>query len=807
MKLLRLLTGLWIATAIASPKITVVVPAHPTERETLAAHEVRRYWYLRTGELAPIASAAAAGPRIEIGREPALGRETYRLASAGQTLRILGGDDTGALYGAYRFAERLGVRFYLHGDVVPDTRIPAVLPTLDETGKPLFAIRGIQPFHDFPEGPDWWNRDDYLAYVGQLPKLRMNFLGLHNYPEGGVGPEPGVWIGPPGDLAPTGQPLFSYPSQWANTARPKMWGYAAMKTSDFVAGASQLFETDTYGPEVMSGLMPSPEPGAPSNTLFTRTAALFQAAFTQARRLGVKTCIGTETPLTIPKLVAARHPGEAAQSLYQGMFRRIAALYPVDYYWLWTPEEWTWSGNKPEQLERTKGDIQAALAALDSLGKPFTIATSGWVLGPQNDRTALDALLPKDSPMSCINRQVGHAPDEPGFANLKGRPKWVIPWMENDPNLTAPQPWVGRMRYDAADARRLGCTGLLGIHWRTRILAPNVAALAAAAWDQSWTPEGFDKQPLIDIPAVLEGAGQEQNANPLKGRTMPVEEFYLDYARANFGSEAPGRILARIDGVNLPEPATWIEGPGGIKPDKTPWSEVSRRYAFVQELEALRPTIAGAGNLERFDYWLNTYRYMAAMAEAGCVRGQLNQAVEARDAARAIAHRTRLARLWERLITLQVAATTTPGELGTLANLEQHNRVFLHFLDAHDAWLAAQSGGSLPDATRLSMEYAGPPRLTVPTVRTLLSRGETLLVKAWAIDARPVSQVAVYWRPLGAGAYRRLAARPLGRAVYAASLPPAAADLEYYVECRTASGAKLVWPATAPGLAQTAVVR
>jgi hypothetical protein len=48
------------------------------------------------------------------------------------------------------------------------------------------------------------------------------------------------------------------------------------------------------------------------------------------------------------------------------------------------------------------------------------------------------------------------------------------------------QPWVGRMRYDAVDALRLGCTGLTGIHWRTRILAPNIAALAQAGWDQSW---------------------------------------------------------------------------------------------------------------------------------------------------------------------------------------------------------------------------------------------------------------------------------------------------------------------------------
>ena len=92
---------------------------------------------------------------------------------------------------AYRLAEVLGVRFYLHGDVVPDEPMEWELPTLDERGAPLFALRGIQPFHDFPEGPDWWNRDDYLAVIGQLPKLRMNFFGLHTYPEGA--PERGAY--------------------------------------------------------------------------------------------------------------------------------------------------------------------------------------------------------------------------------------------------------------------------------------------------------------------------------------------------------------------------------------------------------------------------------------------------------------------------------------------------------------------------------------------------------------------------------------------------------------------------------------
>ena len=59
---------------------------------------------------------------------------------------------------------------------------------------------------------------------------------------------------------------------------------------------------------------------------------------------------------------------------------------------------------------------------------------------------------------------VGHAPVEPAFAAIHGRPLWAIPWLENNPALTACQLWVGRMRYDAADALEHGCTGLFGIH-------------------------------------------------------------------------------------------------------------------------------------------------------------------------------------------------------------------------------------------------------------------------------------------------------------------------------------------------------
>ncbi|MHB1306989.1 MAG: malectin domain-containing carbohydrate-binding protein [Limisphaerales bacterium] len=522
--------GLLFPTAWLEVRATsIVFSPDASAAERLAAREIRRYLYLRTGDLPELKASvsppptdaivvtrrdrplatAAIGEAIPTAPLHSLGPQEFWLKTtrAGRkpVILVTGGDDTATLYGAYRLAEHLGVRFYLHGDVLPDRQGKLSMPFLDERSSPLFGLRGIQPFHDFPEGPDWWNTDDYLAVIAQLPKLRMNFFALHTYPEGAPHAEPTVWIGAPSDAGPGGQVRFSYPSSYNNTLRnqaiPYNWGYATKKTGDYAFGARELFEHDAFGPDVMLGFCPQPETPEACNTVFNRTADMLKVAFTLARRLGVKTCVGTETPLTIPKSLQERFrssgndPADPAviQLLYEGIFARAEAAYPLDYYWFWTPEGWTWDGTKPEQVKKTLVDLNAALRAHTQVAPEFQLATCGWVLGPAQDRALFDKVLPKSMAVSCINREVGKTPVDPGFREVRGRSKWAIPWMEDDPALTSPQLWVGRLRRDAADARRYGCDGLMGIHWRTRVLAPNVAALAQAGWDQrAWNPRPFE---------------------------------------------------------------------------------------------------------------------------------------------------------------------------------------------------------------------------------------------------------------------------------------------------------------------------
>ncbi len=996
-----------VGVSTVADDVTIVSPSDATAAENLAAKEIRRYLYLRTGKLLPIIQSKNKLPSktslIVVGQKdrPAvktLIAKNTALASSLNSLKpqqyllktiafgdrqavlIAGGDSIGTLYAAYRFAEHLGVRFYMHGDTIPDKRIALRMPKVDEKSKPLFNLRGIQPFHDFPEGPDWWNTDDYKAIIAQLPKMRMNFFGLHTYPQGGVGPEPTVWIGMPGDFNEDGTVKFSYPSRhFATPNTTGSWGYQPAKTGDYTFGAAQMFERDDYGPDYMRGMNPWPQLSkVKANELFDLMGKTLKEAFEYAHALGVKTCVGTETPLIIPDIVKERiktigkDPSDPAvvQEVYEGMFQRIAKAYPLDYYWFWTPEGWTWGDPKDEQIEATLSDFRSAIAAAEKVKPPFTLATCGWVLGPPKDRALFDNVLPKEMPLSCINRNVGFAPVEPGFARVKGRPKWAIPWLEDDPAMIIPQLWAGRMRRDAADALAYGCTGLMGIHWRTRILGPNVSALAHAAWEQKrWNPyfgkkikppepklpesrQGgnaaqFPNNPIADtemdplyqtviwdvkayrlkVPNgsytvtlkfcephynaadkrvfgvklqnnavidkldifgevgrnraldytfedvkvddglfnidfvnivefpciaafIVQGQGIIRKINcggsaykdyqadlPAsdsddRPRDLPVRDFYADWAVTQFGPEVfqpIAELFTRLDGgptaedrgqraANLPRPSTWVKGPGGIKPDERPWEQVSKEYTFIEKMAKLRPQIKGAGNLERFDYWLNNFRYLRAVGEVNCTWAKFNAAMKKVKDRKNPDEQKRLARQltlpFRRELVAQVAdvhryllaTVNTNGAMGNVTNWQQH--IMPTLLTEPGQELANILGEDLPADAVPSNQYVGPLRIFLPTVRTSLATGEDLKLKVIILAQNQPEDAALYWRTMGKGKFNKITLTHIARGVYSVKIPAnwIKADLEYYVKASSTDGRQIAFPATAPNINQTVVV-
>ncbi len=834
----------------------IIISQNASNLEKLAAKELRRYLYQRTDQLLPIIEYSKAMPLknsifvatksqqlvadgevLDSAQYSGLGEQEYFLKFKSRQGRkfcfIIGGDDSGVLYGTYRFIEHFGIRFYLHGDVIPDEKIKLDLPEVNECGEPLFVLRGVLPFHDFPEGPDWWNLDDYKAVIAQLPKMRLNFIGFHNYPErknfNGEGnkAEPLVWIGLTDHINPDGTVKTGYPAMHFFTS-DSTWGYAPCKTSDFHCGAAQLFECDHFGADYMKNISAWPHTESENICLFNDVGSLLHEVFSLAKNLKVKTCLGTEAPLTVPDNVkkeieksGKKIDDKIIKKLYQGIFERIKRTYPLDYYWLWTTESWTWDTPRVEEVKRTEADLSLASEAAQEVETNFRLATCGWVLGPPNNRAEFDNLLSKEIPFSCINREVGFSPVEPTFQNIDGRPTWAIPWLEDDPALISPQLWVGRTRKDAVDALTYGCSGLMGIHWRTKILSPNLAALAQAGWEH----------------------GEWRNVPLNEGeRDLPTADFYLDWASANFGKKyAPeiAAIFSRLDGgplylpgksrrsANLLRSSDWIKGPGGIRlglgdgvSDSDAKKEINSRFDFIQELESIGSKIKGSGETERLDYWLNSFRYTRATLLLGNVLDKLDKVVKQVNEVtekserknlvknKALPLRLQATKHWQDMMSYLLATVSSTGELGTIANLEQHNLRKLNVLGKHDSLLTAISEEPLPNETRLSKEYGGPLKIILTTNRSLLEPDEDFKVTARILSRSPIKSADLHWRFLGEKNFRAVQLKHVSRGVYHVAIPKEQllkADFEYYVEAANEEQ-KLVWPVTAEEICQAVVV-
>lgn len=828
--------------ASQKPKL-ISIRQHASPKELLAANEIRRYVYLRTGELLPVKSGAKRGDCIAVSTKGtgfcgALGKELGPQQFAIKTTdegghrvwSIVGGDEEGALNGAYRFIESLGIHFSIEGDAIPDDRLSGKWPVVNETGKPRFALRGLVPFHDFNVGPDWWNLQDYESVLTQMAKMRMNFIAIHTYPSWNPssGTEANVWIGLPEDVDEKGNVRFGYEAGVVTTR--KGWNVKPYPTSKYASGASLLFEEDEYGPDFLLECLDWPKTSEAGAAMFNRYGDFQQKAFGFARRLGIKTCVGTELPLGVPKLLAEKLESKGMksedpaviQSLYEGTFLRIMRKMPVDYFCFWVPEVWVaepgrrgWEISSRENVER---DLAPAEAAARAVKVPFGLATSGWRLGTREDPLWTDKRTPKSWPISSLVTGVGHDPVEKTYGSMPDRPKWVIPWVEDDTSEGAHccttwdiQLWCQRMFKNAADAARYGAEGLMVNNWRTAAISPNLTALAQAGW-------------LTDIAE----------------KPVDMNKFWSDWGQGMFGvgsgAEA-GRVIEKLDGSHdkinrlVRNGANWkvtndempgAEAAGEIKKEvkpiakiRTTDAEINECFKPLTELEALRPRIKGVGNLERFDYWLNlirasklrvqtfvmSYRLTGKVKEVEALQDSQEKARRART--ELLPLRLAVVRSYEELIATLVACAKTPGEIGTISSIESGRGELI--VKGNDKAITKLLGEPLPADAEIRTAYRGAPRFFVSSPRTLSKAGEPQELRPFVLSDVPCSSVNLNWRALGAKEFEKVPATHRARQAYRVSLPAQAqgSTVEYYLEATLNDGRTVRWPETAPAINQT----
>lgn len=836
---------------------TIIYHAVGSGVEELTAKEVRRYIYLRTGKLLTIKNvnslptsgdliivAEDDNPLVEsiIDLKAPIGgyfiKSEYK--NKQNFLIIAGADDNSTLIAAYRFAEKLGCRFYFHGDVMPDKKIILDITCFDEKAQPVtkngrqWKTLGVQPFQNFPPGAAMWGKDDWKMYVSQLPKMGMNFVGLHTYmydPEddhvGDYGPSLNIWLGHEDDLNSDGTVNFAFDATFFHTHQ-KILGWGGTNTSDLVGGANQLFPTDGYPSEIIGETYHHDQKGFTNS--FNKAAKLFSEVFSSAHELNVITATGVEIPIGkdgetgkdplvngIPEVVQKRLKNKygidplsrkATEELFKGMYKWL--LYnniPVDYFWMWTTEIWMpWGGASLDstRIATAKATIKTAVEVYENIQqKPFKhFALGGWITGAQGQPDVFGNVLPDlndayasmNPPYNIAGRRmktedwIDKIPSE--------RIKWGFTWMEYDYALEQPSFHMYRVFEDARNAYDANSDGFLGEFWRTKMIAPMFAAFKDVTWDYAKTTETI----MQDIPS--------ERAE----RYAKIDSIHLDWATHEFGIGPAAEFIAsyfaafeKRDNKRFKNVMNFIEGAdniysqGFIKGDDWgsdhiwgKWEDEKAWFDWIDRWRVMRSEIEGAGNLARFDYWSNVLKAHKLMAHFACELNQYEAETNAGNLNSASTHRSNLARLWEKIMSTEVQRVYDEVDLGVIINLDW--RTWKNWVEGKYDKNFVEAGGKLPTDKDPSQKYTGNKFITCIPLLTHVKPGESVNIKALIMGE--VNNPEIHYRTLGDDKFTTKNLEHDARGVYRFIIPGQKDDFEWYVTANTNLG-DVVFPATA----------
>ncbi|MBM3890272.1 MAG: hypothetical protein FJ388_14250, partial [Verrucomicrobia bacterium] len=187
----------------AVPKVGIQIGPKPGEVERYAADELASYLgkLFRIETRPAVERPESADVLLLVGTRDtnpavakALGKEAWPQVSdqgivlkratldGKPTLIIGGGSDAATLWAVYELVERWGVRYLLHGDVLPQTPGTFRLPDADVALEPNLKVRQWRVVNDFACGPVSWGLDEYRRVLDQLAKLRFNRVFASIYP-------------------------------------------------------------------------------------------------------------------------------------------------------------------------------------------------------------------------------------------------------------------------------------------------------------------------------------------------------------------------------------------------------------------------------------------------------------------------------------------------------------------------------------------------------------------------------------------------------------------------------------------------
>ena len=729
------------------------------------------------------------------------GSEDYEIAASGNGAMLRAANEQALLYAVFEFLERQGLVFGIDGTSAPiDHPARLRLPGNGNPwkGSPRFAVRGLLPWPDFLNCISVYNDEDFSAYFSAMLRMRLNMFGMHVYTQNVPGPLAESYLSY--DFAGAGHRAALEDSTMTS------WGYLPQRTSTFKMGAAQFFDKETFGADAT-------RLAADNWEIADRTTAMMRRAFDFAGQLGIQTGIGFE-PYQNPAEIVRALPPEAvshptgfieSNTAHDLLERRLADLlerYPmVDYVWLWQDENANWeSRNKKVPLSATPFVQAHAFLQRHAPGKRLVLA--GWG-GVTQHFESLHQRVPEDIVFSSLNDTLGWDPTNEAFGKLGSRERWPIPWLEDDPSMWFPQFRAGRFQMDMNRAKQFGCQGMLGIHWRHRIVDPTATYFSRAAWDGGLTATAHYRNFCTTQASGARSTSLAALFEDCDAHHAISSTFLGTTDKSGFANRV------EITGDYSEAFNYWTN-----EPDLTVLSRQRETAARFRQLAAQAASPLERDRIGYFSRFVNfMVPYCDAYETAHKIDAVLKRAVDLRKAekeeeARALVLREAVP-LWLQMAPLvrqamleyqgAIATRNDQGQLASMQNkfvriaLDRLRLSIKEFLGTLPAEMERAYDGAISPAD------ANAPRLFIPTRPSLLRPGETLRLFIVA-PGQDAADVRLETRRQGTGAWQSTPAAHAGRSVYTAALGPFQSEdgaIEYFAST-SAEGQSLSDPPGAP---------
>ncbi len=719
--------------------------------------------------------------------------EAYEIARDGAKISVAGSTQQAVLYAVFDFLERQGAFFGLDGEVYPldaARQLHLPVPGTSWPSSPRFSVRGLVPWPDFLNCVTVYNREDWRAYLEAMMRMRFNTLGVHVYSGANQWAESFLSF----EYAGAGHLAYT------DTSATNRWGYLPERTSRFGMGAANFYADEVFGAEATTKARNCWEDQELAQQLWGE-------AFRYARDLGIRTGVGFE-PYQIPdeifraiapearyvspdpKLPGPRIDPESvtAKDILETRLGSLLEAYPMlDYVWLWEDEGMSWESQRTN-VPLSLTPFKQAHNFLKRHAPSKRLVISGWG-GVARHFAHFHRNLPGDIVFSSLSDDLGWDPVSEEYAKLEGRERWPIPWLEDDPGMWMPQFHVNRFVRDMDLAEKYGCQGLLGIHWRHRIMDIDAGFQSRYSWQKDLTPTKFfqsyagaqAREPrAASLAKVLDDTDRDRLilcswSGKVNNGHSEMHEYTGDYDEA-------------------------FQFWNGYEPEDS----VKKSQAEVaRQLRTLTESASSAAERERLGYLTGFVDLAVPYAESWSLAFHLNtrlqQAIELKkngkaDQARSLVS-TECVPLWLKLAPLvrEVFLTyqrvvSTRNDLGQLASMHnKYERLALYRLRAS---MKEFLGELPPETERLFSQVRQPEasayaRVFLPTRPSVLRPGERVRIQAVVPGSGEVGEVVLFTRAAGSGKWVSSSMKHVGRRTFAGEIEHHATDgplIDYYVE-------------------------